>query len=77
MNPIFAQASVVDTNFIHYLPILSTTIASVFTIAFCRRLGNIYIAGGTILPGIGGSLISADRVISIFSSQRGLAGMSE
>ena len=71
--------------------------------ASSRVLGNIYIAVGAILPGIGGSfaragavevlyvtelvgllliwagfrVISGDRVISVFSSQRAVAARSE
>jgi len=71
--------------------------------ASSRVLGNIYIAVGAIVPGIGGSfaragvvevlyvtelvgllliwagfrVISGDRVISVFSSQRAVAARSE
>jgi len=37
MGPIVAQTSSVDTNIIHYLPILSTIIAAAFTVTLYKR----------------------------------------
>jgi hypothetical protein len=109
MVSIVAQASSVGTSVIHFLPILSTIVAAAFSLTLykvgdtsSRVLGNIHIAVGAILPGIGGSfaragavevlyvteligllpiwagfrVISGDRVISVFSSQRPVAARS-
>jgi hypothetical protein len=78
VDPIFAQASAVDTKFIHYLPILSTTIAAVFTIAFCRRPATPTLLGVLYVTELVGLLLiwAGLRVISVFSSQRAFAAMS-